>query len=111
MEVDCDVKELFLDWYIYVLYYFGSYSMTSNWNNNSSTNKMDCLGMEQVTEMFKKCFTYQQLSDGVHLTLPRHIFPVQIKSRSMLHHESVWVSLKQNKRNLKKPNTNPNPNL
>ena len=58
MEVDCDVKQRFLDWYMFVLYYFGSYSMTSNSNNGSSTNKMDCLGMELGTEMFKKCFTY-----------------------------------------------------
>ena len=38
--------------------------MISNLNNDSSTNKMDCLGMELVTEIFKKCFTYQQHSDG-----------------------------------------------
>ena len=43
----------------------------------------------------------------VHLTLPPHIFSVQVKSRNMLHHGSVWASLKQNKRNLKKPNPNP----
>ena len=64
MEVDCDVKELFLDWYIFVLYYVGSYSMTSNLDNDSSTNKAYCLGTEQVIEMFKKCSTCQQRSDG-----------------------------------------------
>ena len=48
------------------------------------------------------------VTDGVHLTLPPHITSVQVKSRSMLHHGSVWASLKQNKRNLKKPNLNPN---
>ena len=44
---------------------------------------------------------------GVHLTLPAHIISVQVKSQSMLHHGSVRASLKQNKRNLKKPNPNP----
>ena len=41
----------------------------------------------------------------MHLTLvPPHIISVQEKSRSMLHHGSVGASLKQNKRNIKKPN-------
>ena len=85
--------------------------MTSNLNNDSSTNKKYYLGIEQVIEMFKKCFTCQRRSDaGCSLKLPRHIFHFQVKSRNMLHHESVWASLKQNKRNLKKPNPNPNPN-
>ena len=48
--------------------------------------------------------------EGVDLTLPPHIFSVQVKSRSMLHHGSVWASLKQSKRNLQKPNPYPNPN-
>ena len=43
------------------------------------------------------------------MTLPPHIISVQVKSRSMLPHGSVGASLKQNKRNLKKPNLNPNP--
>ena len=47
--------------------------------------------------------------EGVHLTLPPHITSVQVKSRSMLHHGSVGASLKQNKRNLKKPKPKPNP--
>ena len=47
--------------------------------------------------------------EGVHLTLPPHIISIQVKSWSMLHHGSVGASLKQNKRNLKKPNPNPNP--
>ena len=47
--------------------------------------------------------------EAVHLTLPPHIISVQVKSRSMLHHGSVGASLKQNKRNIKKPNANPNP--
>ena len=29
------------------------------------------------------------LIEGVYLTLPLHIFSVQVKSRSMLHHGSV----------------------
>ena len=49
-------------------------------------------------------------NEGVHLTLPPRIISVQVKSRSMLYHGSVGASLKQNKRNLKKPNPNPNPN-
>ena len=49
------------------------------------------------------------IREGLHLILPPHIFSVPVKSRSMLHHGSVWVSLKQSKRNLKKPNPNPNP--
>ena len=40
------------------------------------------------------------IQEGVHLTLPLHIFSIQVKSRSMLHHGSVGESLKQNKRNL-----------
>ena len=44
---------------------------------------------------------------SVHLKLPLHIIFVQIKSWSMLHHGSVGASLKQNKRNLKKPSPNP----
>ena len=47
--------------------------------------------------------------EGVRLTLPPHISSAQVKSRSMLHHGSVGASLKQNKRNLKKRNPNPNP--
>ena len=43
------------------------------------------------------------------MTLTPHIFSVQVKSRSMLHHGSVWESLKQNKRNQNKSNPNPNP--
>ena len=46
--------------------------------------------------------------EGVHLTLLPHIISVQGKSRSMLHHGSVGASLKQNKRNIRKPNPNPN---
>ena len=45
--------------------------------------------------------------ESVHLTLPPHTISVQVKSRSMLHHRSVGTSLKQNERNLKKPNLNP----
>ena len=37
--------------------------------------------------------------EGVHLTLPPHIFPVLVKSRSMLHHGSVEASSEYNKRN------------
>ena len=48
--------------------------------------------------------------EGVDLTLPPHIFSVQVKSRSMLHHGSVWASLKQSKKKLKKPNPYCNPN-
>ena len=51
------------------------------------------------------------LSEAVHLTLPAHIISVQVKSRGLLHHGSVGASLKQNKRNLRKPNPNPNTNL
>ena len=47
--------------------------------------------------------------EGVHLTLPPQIFSVQVTSWSMLHHGSLWASLKQSKRNLKKPNPNPDP--
>ena len=56
------------------------------------------------TKIFKS-----DLYKGVHLTLPPHIISVQVKSWSMLHHGSVGASLKQNKRNIKKPNPNPNP--
>ena len=38
--------------------------MTSNLSNDSSTNKKYCLGIEQVIEMFKKCFTCQRRSDA-----------------------------------------------
>ena len=38
---------------MFVLYYVSFYSMT----------KMDCVGKEKVIEMFKKGFTYQQISD------------------------------------------------
>ena len=38
--------------------------------------------------------------EGVHLTLPPHIFSVLVKSRSMLHHGSVESSSEYNKRNL-----------
>ena len=38
--------------------------------------------------------------DGVHLTLPPHIFSVQVKLRSMLNHGSVGASSRYNKRNL-----------
>ena len=38
--------------------------------------------------------------DGVHLTLPPHIFSVQVKLRSMLNHGSVGSSSRYNKRNL-----------
>ena len=48
-------------------------------------------------------------TEGAHLTLPRHNISVQVKSRSMLPQGSVGASLKQNKRNLKKPNPNPKP--
>ena len=41
-----------------------------------------------------------KLGEDAHLTLPSQIFPVQVNSRSMLHHGSVGVNLKQNKRNL-----------
>ena len=41
------------------------------------------------------------------LTLPPHIISVQVKSQSMLYHGSVGASLKQNERNLMKPNPNP----
>ena len=37
------------------------------------------------------------------------ISSIQVKSQSMLHHRSVGTCLKQNKRNLKKPNPNLNP--
>ena len=40
------------------------------------------------------------LSLGVRVTLPPHIFSVQVKLWSMLHDGSVWASLKQNKRDL-----------
>ena len=43
---------------------------------------------------------YNTRYEGVYLTLPPHIFSVQVKSRSMLHHGSLGASLKQNKRNL-----------
>ena len=46
---------------------------------------------------------------GCYLTLPPHIIFVQVKSRNMLHHGSAGANLKQNKRNLRKPNPNPNP--
>ena len=39
------------------------YSMTSTFNYDSSTNTIDCAWKEQVIEMFKKAFTYQQVSD------------------------------------------------
>ena len=58
----------------------------------------------------KLSFTEVPIYKGVHLTFPLHIFSVQVKSRSMLHHGSVSASSKQNKRNLKKPNPNPDPN-
>ena len=45
-------------------------------------------------------FSSTKVLEGGHLTLPPHIISVQVKSRSMLHHGSVEVSLKQNKRNL-----------
>ena len=51
--------------------------------------------------------SWMKLDWGVHLTLPPHIISVHINSRSMLNHGSVGASLKQNKRNLKKPNVNP----
>ena len=47
--------------------------------------------------------------ESVHLTLLPHICSVQVKSRSMLHHGSVGGNFKKNKRNLKRPNPNPNP--
>ena len=37
--------------------------MTSTLNDDFSTNKMDRVGKKQVIEMFKKGFTYQQVSD------------------------------------------------
>ena len=52
---------------------------------------------------------YHGTIEDIHLALPPHIISVQVKSRSMLHRGSVGAILKQNKRNLKKPNPNPNP--
>ena len=52
---------------------------------------------------------YNEQLEVVHLPLPPHIIPLQVKSQSMLHHGSVGASIKQNKRNLNKPNPNPNP--
>ena len=46
------------------------------------------------------CYYYYHYWEGVHLTLPSDILFIQVKSLSMLHHRSVEVSLKQNKRNL-----------
>ena len=44
--------------------------MISSLSNNSSTSKMDCLGKEQVIEMFKKDLTYQQVSDELNEIYP-----------------------------------------
>ena len=45
--------------------------MTSTLNDDSSTNKVNCVGKEQVIEMFKEGFTYQQVSDKLKERYPR----------------------------------------
>ena len=45
--------------------------MTSTLNDNSSTNNMDRIVKEQVIEMFKKGFTYQQVSDELKERYPK----------------------------------------
>ena len=61
-----------------------------------------------VVAAFRSVLPVITLAVECYLTLPPHIISVQVKSRSMLHHGSVGASLKQNKRNLKKPNPKPN---
>ena len=51
--------------------------------------------------------SYYAAYKGVYLTLPPHIFSVQVRSPSILHHELVGASSKWNK----KPNHNSNLNL
>ena len=68
-------------------------------------NKVADLGSAILT-LAGGCFC-SGLIEGVHLTLPPHTISVQVKSGSMLHHGLVGASLKQSKRNLKKPNPNP----
>ena len=55
--------------------------MTSTLNDNSSTNNMDRLVKEQVIEMFKKGFTYQQVSDELKERYPKetHFFVSSVK--------------------------------
>ena len=99
MEVDCEVKELLSVWYL--LYYVGFYSMTSTLNDDFSANKMDLVGKEEVIEMFKKGFTYQQVSDELKkkdirenedfLYLPSNFFAVKmgylhVSVLILLHH-------------------------
>ena len=60
-----------------------------------------------MSAKISKCLCRNLFIEGVHLILPPHIISVQVNSRNMLHHGSVGASLKQNKRNLKKPNPNP----
>ena len=48
---------------MFVLYHVWFYSMTFTLNSNSSTNKMDSVGKEQVIEILKRGFTNQQVSD------------------------------------------------
>ena len=46
--------------------------------------------------------------EAIHLTLPPHIISVQVMSRSMFTSRVSWGEFR-NKRNLNKPNPNPNP--
>ena len=85
-------------------------------------NKVHTFIKQDDIELFSKYFCARHFTnvsnllscyhngEGVHLTLPPRIIFVQVKSRNILHHGSVGASLKQNKRNLKKPNSNLNPN-
>ena len=53
MEIDCDVKELLVDvCTVLCMILF----ITSTLNHDFWTNKMDCVGKQQVIKLFKKKF-------------------------------------------------------
>ena len=52
--------------------------------------------LNEIFTYLRKNFSYtmsvDKVKEGVHLTLPPHIFSVLVKSRSMLHHGAVGAS-------------------